>query len=1103
MGELPVLGIRHYEASGERLAELTWDGAVCARAPFHPVFDRFDVEDLRWYYEDYRQNWGATSNAVIERIQRAERRIGEAIHEALFADDAKPISEPASEPAREKVRLARPDLRVEIRDEAPDAAVPWELITDPGTGEPLALTASSFVRASTGTPERPSDQVTRDTFRLLMLISRPDGAADVDYWSIAYQLWQALPRVKVDVLRPPTFDALEDRLSEAARDGNPYTAVHFDGHGVVGDPFGGGRARGYLAFETPGRAGAEFIDGTALGEVLAETGVLLFSMNACRSADSEAADRRLHIVPEPAAGQPSIVEDLLAAGVPSCVGMRRDIYPATAARFFGAFYPAFFGGHSAGEAARTARRLLREQPLAATTMQTQIAPVSDWSIPVVGEREPIRLTAVTAAPPAAPPAAPAPTLPAELSAPPLAGFGRAVLELEDALADASVVLVHGSLLSGKSRLAVEYARWLSATSPQPRPVRYIRLSAADPPPAVDCHNARGDIFIFDQADGLTPETQAFLAEMITGLDATCRVLVTARSDSLPWLPPCRGVVPDTLRRDDGLELGQRWAEALGARFDRARHYPLLLVAGGRPGLFLLLLGAARSVMSSGKASAHDVADWLYNGEWDKVCLLASDPGFGLPTVDAIVTAIAADLSAACDQAGLAAIRSLSRFEVAFDEDSAAHLVASVHGEELPLSPIVGALVSAGLAEPCHGAEPAWLVHPLLALVASRLDEASRPDDEILQVVFIDTVARKAAELAARFRFDTAAVVDILRLYRQDIRAALDAALKRDRLPAAAALIEALGLYCRFTGDVDQISGVLDRALPRFIDTGTGELAPGCGEAGLKVWDQAIWICADWPRRRGMGGGVRLAPPAVDDHYRVGLWLRAVGAIAQAAVAFQAELDAPARHPRYAPGDVECHLAELSYLPDQPRTWEGALRACRRSHEARLPQDALGQAWSRIAEARIRMAMLFSREDSLADDDVAGGAELGPEDLAELDQIAGLLREAQSRPGGRGAENRSQAAMLWSRIMLAHGDLTSAISHFEEGSTVLMALEEGTIWVHYWWFARDLIRYGWIARGYEYAVNAFQFAMQVNNHQAATGIREYCQRLEATHPELTS
>lgn len=148
-------------------------------------------------------------------------------------------------------------------------------------------------------------------------------------------------------------------------------------------------------------------------------------MNACRSADSEAADRRLRIVPESAAGQPSIVEDLLAAGVPSCVGMRRDIYPATAAKFFGAFYPAFFGGHSPGEAARTARRLLREEPLAATTMQTQIAPVTDWSIPVVGERQVILLAVATAARPAAP----GPPLPEELSAPPLAGFDRAVLEL--------------------------------------------------------------------------------------------------------------------------------------------------------------------------------------------------------------------------------------------------------------------------------------------------------------------------------------------------------------------------------------------------------------------------------------------------------------------------------------------------------------------------------------------------------------------------------------------------------------------------------------------------------------------------------------------------
>jgi hypothetical protein len=85
-----VLGIRHYQASGIRLAELTWNGDEYLRTflPFDPRFDRFDLEDLRWYHENYRQNWGATSNTVIQRIHHAERRIGEALYEALFDGDA-------------------------------------------------------------------------------------------------------------------------------------------------------------------------------------------------------------------------------------------------------------------------------------------------------------------------------------------------------------------------------------------------------------------------------------------------------------------------------------------------------------------------------------------------------------------------------------------------------------------------------------------------------------------------------------------------------------------------------------------------------------------------------------------------------------------------------------------------------------------------------------------------------------------------------------------------------------------------------------------------------------------------------------------------------
>lgn len=249
--------------------------------------------------------------------------------------------------------------------------------------------------------------------------------------------------------------------------------------------------------------------------------------------------------------------------------------------------------------------------------------------------------------------------------------------------------------------------------------------------------------------------------------------------------------------------------------------------------------------------------------------------------------------------------------------------------------------------------------------------------------------------------------------------------------------------------------------------------------------------------------MRLVPPE-NDHYAMGIWLRAIGQTEDAEAAFRAELSTPLRSPRYAPGDIECHLVEMLGQQDK---WPDALHMSLQSYAARLPGDALGRAWSRISEARIRMMMVFSRKDSQDDDNEATTwIEVAPEHLAALDEIAGILREAQSEAGGQSAEARSQAAMLWSQIMLTRGDLTSAISSFEEGAAIMMALEENGIWRHYWWFALNLLNHGWIARGYEYALNAFQYAMHAGPvlvmHQTCTMIREFCQQLEAAYPEQT-
>jgi hypothetical protein len=255
--------------------------------------------------------------------------------------------------------------------------------------------------------------------------------------------------------------------------------------------------------------------------------------------------------------------------------------------------------------------------------------------------------------------------------------------------------------------------------------------------------------------------------------------------------------------------------------------------------------------------------------------------------------------------------------------------------------------------------------------------------------------------------------------------------------------------------------------------------------------------------------VSLRPPE-NDYYAAGLWFRALRRMDQASAAFRMELASPTGQPRYAPGEVECQLAETSYHPAQPSTWAAALRHSQQSQAARLPGDSLGRAWSGVTEARIRMGMVPAIEIGKrrkgrwrrkASD--TGPVQIQAEHLAALDEIADLLRKTQSEAGGHSAENRSEAAMLWSSIMFVRGDLTSAVSFFEEGAEIMIALEEKSIWHRYWVLAIDLVNQGWTARGYEAAITAFQFAMQTGDMRLPGQIREFIQQLEAAYPELKS
>lgn len=1098
---MPTLRIRHYKVDISRLIDLEWSDAntlVRTSHGFDMEFNPFDLEDVRWYHEDYRDKWAVASNPAVERIRRAAERVGQTLHDAIFGDDPLDLAE--------KIRSSAEQVRIEIVDEVHDVAVPWEMLVDPQTGNRLALTASEFVR--TVNDECPTPVVGGAiNSRILVVISRPDGVLDIDYWSVAYDLWRSLTAdtsVAVEVLRPPTFDALEHRLRLAAEDGSPYAAVHFDGHGIVSDAMGS-TARGYLVFESPDGHDREYIDGQMIGGTLSAAGVTLFTMNACRSGDRERSNRGIRIgeaaVEEQQNGQPSVLDEVLRAGVPACVGMRREIYPETATRFFSRFYRVFLGGQEFGVAAKAARSSLHDRPLAAGAFRADSAPIDDWSIPVVGRRVDAYIPDARTGGESGLPQGSTRGIPPHLQIPAMVGRGAEIMQLEREIRRSAVVYIGGGRLSGKSRLATEFARWLSTTSTTEIRVRYIRLSPRLTPddarlllaestsiaagaaaqPKVDAWN---EIVILDQADQLRDDTVEFLIDVIANRENACRIIVTGRPMSLSWLPPDTPIVhPANLYLAERAELGQRWAEETAVPFNPKQYYRLLYFSGGRPGLTLLLLGAAQPLVQQGIATCDEIERWLTKRDWDKIAKLSTEPVFGLPTLPELVLAIHSELVQELNQEQLELVPAVARFNVCCDDKAVVHLMSAIRGSTVAMevaTSVIRTIADIGLA--MQGGDQDWFqldwyVDPLLKLVVSKFEDAGSTD---LDGPMIQATAQKAAALMAGFRTHAIQTRFTMRAHLQNIADAMWCALDRKEIEASSHLVEAFCTYQWMVCDVERSSRVLDHALLQFVDGRTGALRPDRVEAGRRVWEQAIRIGAHWPRNEPdpfLREGTTLMPPP-GDHYAQGLWLRATGRRSEAARAFWAELHDPSPHPQYSSGDLECLIAEYIYPSDQPGALTVALEFARRSDGLRHPDDSIGKAWSLVTQARLR---LMANE------------------IGVVDEVASLLRQAEIRfcPD---PEIRSYIASLWSAVLLDQGDLSSATGYLEDAAELMMGLEDGSVWKIYWSFAQSLRQHGWLARSHEYAVTAFLGAMHANQF-LATPIREFIHELESENPEL--
>ncbi len=662
--------------AGEYIVRLRLEGdgaPIEARAAGAFIFDDHDQADLRWYLEDYLQFPFDPAPQVAKRIEGRMRAIGEELFRALFQ---------ANDETRDLWAVLRPKLaqtRVEIvADVAQAAAIPWELLRDPTTDEPLALRARAFVRAHTRPALRPRLPQTAagEPIRILLVICRPGGAQDVPFRSVAARLVRGLSaadrqQFQLDVLRPPTFAQLARTLRTAARDGRPYHVVHFDGHGAYLDgkekPRRGDLLRGlvphalsglrqgqhgYLLFEDPQQPdNVELVDGPTLGKLLAETGVPVLALNACRSA---------HAAPQPppsGSGAPpanvheevraygSLAHEITHAGVAGVVAMRYNVYVVTAAQFVADLYAALGRGLPLGEAATLGRQQLAAQPLREIAFRP--LPLQDWLVPVVYEVTPIHLFPRQEA--GAPPhlqlnlgrTAAAADLAADLPAPPDVGFfGRdeTLLALDRAFDHSSVVLLHGYAGSGKTTTAVEFARWyaqtggvrerpLFTTFEQHRPlarvldqlgavfgdalaqsgVQWLTLDdEARRQVALQVMAQVPLLWIWDNVEPVagfpsgtesvwSAAEQAELADFLRAARGTkAKFLLTSRRDERGWLGelPARVTLPP-MPFQERAQLARALAEKQGRRLaDSAAWQPLLEYSQGNPMTITVLVGQA-------------------------------------------------------------------------------------------------------------------------------------------------------------------------------------------------------------------------------------------------------------------------------------------------------------------------------------------------------------------------------------------------------------------------------------------------------------------------------------------------------------------------------
>ncbi len=237
-------------------------------AAFKSPLDEKDLHELGWYVEKYGTSYAAEPDDARAAAVRDKLPVwGAALFSAVFDSDRK-----AAKLFDRFLDTAEEGRILSIAADHPAVlALPWELLCTPGGSYLFNEQPPISIRRglpSAGQGRAPQPRAAKPALHLLFIVSRPEGAGFINPRSDAEAVLSALEqqdsaRVEVEFLRPPTLEALRQRLRDERRP--KIDIIHFDGHGTFASESGLGIA-GKGEFTKAGGAAADKQQGWLLFE---------------------------------------------------------------------------------------------------------------------------------------------------------------------------------------------------------------------------------------------------------------------------------------------------------------------------------------------------------------------------------------------------------------------------------------------------------------------------------------------------------------------------------------------------------------------------------------------------------------------------------------------------------------------------------------------------------------------------------------------------------------------------------------------------------------------------------------------------------------------